>query len=297
MKIIYAASNRIGANIQLSRFLENNNHEIKIAAYGKSSYDISHIDWNLNAVFVDGIIYRDSLTHKKYNQKSIENIFKDVIEYSPDLIISDNEYIFGFISNEINIPLWYCSPLNLIDGIVWDFERLIYSYYFFQYKTNKLPKADKYLIYSPFCDIKNPPIIKDKYNWVRPYYNEIDSNIIINEIQRKEIFNNILKYVKLNNDNIFTDGNTDNISDSIYSNKKILISPNIKNVESLVNSILVSKYNIGSNLGQVELLSMLNSIECIEKANGKTYNEIELNGQNHLQLHEWVEEYSYSIKA
>jgi hypothetical protein len=272
-RIIYSAGNRIGSRLQLTRFIKHidNDYELKIAGHIKSTYDIPHVDWLLNS---------------KVNDSNIENIIKDVIEFNPDLIISDNEYLFGRIANEINIPLWYCSPLNLIDGI--EFKgRSIYSYFYHEYKVHKLPQAEKYLIYSPFCDIKNEPKLKNGYEWVRPYFEE-SITLTVEEIERKKNLNKIFKYVKAQNDYTFTDGNTDIISDSFYNNKKIIVSPKIKNVESLVNAELIDRYGIGYNLGQVELMNML-AIEKIENAYNKKYNEILFNSEDNLQLHDKIE--------
>lgn len=289
MRIIYSAGNRIGANNQLARFLENNkNHKIKIAGYNNSTYSIRNVDWNLNSIHLTSIFYTDAIHSLRYESNNIESILKDVANFNPDLIISDSEHIFGHIANEISVPLWYCSPLNLIEGIHWPKSRPIYSYLFNQYKKHLLPKANKYLIYSPFCDILNTPIIKENYNWVRPYYSN-DIKISIDENIRKPILNDILKYVKLNDYN-FTDGNTDSISNSFYNNKNIIISPNIKNIEALLNSIFIERYNIGFNLGQVELMGA-KSVDHINGICNRKFNQIEFNNEQHLQLHEWVDEY------
>ena len=52
MRILYSAGNRVGANSQLSRFLQHvgSKHEVKIAAYLRSSESIPHIDWTLDAL-------------------------------------------------------------------------------------------------------------------------------------------------------------------------------------------------------------------------------------------------------
>lgn len=293
MRIIYSAGNRIGANNQLLRFLENNEcHEIKIAGYNNSTYSIKHVDWNLNSIHLTSIFYTDAIHSLRYEAKYIESILKDVADFNPDLIISDSEHIFGHIANEIDVPLWYCSPLNLIEAIRWPKNKPIYSYLFNQYKKHKLPKADKYLIYSPFCDILNTPTIKDNYIWIRPYYN-IDSQINIDENSRRLKLNKILKYVKLNEYN-FTDGNTTSVSDSFYNNKNIIISPNVKNIEALLNAIMIGKYNIGYNLGQIELMEM-KAVEYIERICNKKYSKVEFNNNQHLQLHEFIEKFENNI--
>lgn len=290
-RIIYSAGNRIGSELQLSRFLKNINkdYELKIAGYVKSTYNITRVDWLLNSAHKRKIS-NEIFINTAYNSEVIENILKDVIEFGPDLIISDNEHIFGYIANEIEVPLWYCSPLNLIDGI--DFgNRSIYSYFYFKFgKRYKLPQAERYLIYSPFCDIKNSPKLKNGYEWVRPYY-EDSLNYSIEEIERRSKFDKINRYIEYKDDYTFTDGHTDIISDSFYNNKKIIIVPSIDNVESLLNGELVDRYNIGYNLGQVELMEML-AIEQIEKTYNGKYNEIELNNKDNLQLHEMIDNFA-----
>lgn len=294
MNIIYSAGNRIGSNNQLYRFLKNINskHKIKIAAYNKSSYNISNIDWILNSLSISSKYFIENLNSSKYNQKLVFSLLDDVIKFEPKLIISDNEYIFAYIAKELNIPLWYCSPLNLILGTK-SVEKTIYSSLFYKYiKKYKLPEAEKYLIYSPFCDIKDPPELEKEYSWVRPYYSNY-SKYVIEEIDRSIILNNILKYVTKKNDYCFSDGNTSNISDLFYNNKNIIISPNIKNVEALVNSIMIERYNIGYNLGQIELMNYL-SVQEIEKAYSQKFNNIELNSEQNLHLDEWIEN-AYSL--
>lgn len=287
MRIIYSAGNRIGANGILARFLENNTeHEIKVAAYGVSSYSIKQVDWFLDAIHVREF-YNCPLYSVKYNPDYISSILNEVIEFDPELIISDSESLFGYIAHEVGIKLWYSSPLNLINGIDWNKERLRYSYIINPYKNIIYPKADRYLIYSPFCDILNSPKLKEGYEWVRPYYNNSD-NILIEENIRRGELDNILKYVKLN-DYSFTDGCTDSISNLFYNSKKIIISPQVKNMESLINSILVDKYNIGYNVGQIELMGM-KAVEELDKVCSRNYNDIEFNNQQHLQLHEYIEE-------
>ena|ERR1700748_2214177 len=286
MKIIYSAGNRIGANNILSQFLENNNeHEIKIAAYGISSYSIGLVDWFLDSIHIREF-YNCPLYSIKYNLDHISSILSDVIEFGPELIISDSESLFGYIAHELGIKLWYCSPLNLINGVDWNKERLRYSYIFNQYKNIVFPKADKYLIYSPFCDILNSPKLNENYEWVRPYYNN-SYNVIIEDNTRRVELNKILKYVKLN-DYSFTDGCTDSISNLFYNSKKIIISPHVKNNEALINSVLIDKYKIGYNVGQIELMEM-KAIEELNKICNKKYNDIEFNNTQHLQLHEYIE--------
>lgn len=314
MKIIYSAGNRIGANTQLSRFLDNidkTKHQVKTAAYLKSSYSINSIDWCLNSIHKKisyDITYLSNLDHVRYDQKIVNQLINDVADFNPDLIICDDEHILAHIANEMNIPLWYCSPMLLKEGIEWSFrKRINYSYFINIETVNKngiLPQANKYLIYSPFCDFKFKPELKShrdddwnklcKYDWVRPYYKKCD-DISINENLRLIELNKTLKYINLKDWHI-TDGNTSSIADAIYSRKKIIITPSLKNNEALLNSILLEEYKVGVDIGQVELMDrfVLNEIENSMSVNLK---QIQLNDNKNLQLHEMINDFEKSLSA
>ena len=101
MKIVYSAGDRTGSDSQLVRFLEHasNKHEIKIAAYFKSSESLPHIDWTLDALH-----YKPSNRYKIkkllghggagfLNLNATKTLLNDISEFGPDLIISDGEYI------------------------------------------------------------------------------------------------------------------------------------------------------------------------------------------------------------
>jgi hypothetical protein len=313
VKIIYSAGNRIGANTQLARFLDNidkTKYEVKTAAYLKSSYSLPAIDWNLNAIHKNipqNNIKLYSLDSIKYKTEIITQILNDVAEFNPDLIICDNEHIFSLIAKDMDVPLWYCSPMLLDEGVVWDSAKKIsYSYFVdFEniYRLEVFPEADKYLIYSPFCDLKKHPELKSyrdddwteicKYNWVRPYYNKVNGSVFINETARLLELNKILKYIDLK-EYYFTDGNTDNLADAIYSKKKIIVSPSLKNREAMLNSILLNKYKIGIDIGQVELMDRF-CLDEIENAMSFNLKKIELKKSNAKQLHEIINEFEKSL--
>lgn len=307
MRIIYSAGNRIGANIQLSRFLDNidkTKHEVKTAAYLKSSYSISNIDWNLNAVHKEDTndpikIYK--LDSERYILDTMSLLFNDVCEFNPELIICDNEHILSYMAKEIDVPLWYCSPMLLMEAIEWNFgNKINYSYFIGLDSVDRppiFPEASKYLVYSAFGDLKNGPVLKkkydddfyeiNKYEWVKPYYKK-EKSICIDEFNRSLKLNDILKRVDLK-DYFFTDGNTDNLAHAIYNKKKILISPNLKNKESLLNSVLIDHYKIGVDLGQVELMNEF-SVEEIENSLDKKLKDINLLQRNGKHLHEMIDE-------
>src|SRR5271166_1958276 len=107
MKILYAAQNNQNARIQLSRFLEamqGSNHQIKVAAYKRSSPKNVSIDWTLDALL--NFCQPEVLS---LNNDNLVIYFEQVKSYSPDLIISDLEYFTSFVANEMNVPLWQCS--------------------------------------------------------------------------------------------------------------------------------------------------------------------------------------------
>lgn len=311
MKIIYSAGNRIGANTQLSRFIDNidkTKHQVKTAAYLRSSYSLYTIDWILNAVHKNtpkDLVKIFDIHSTRYHQNIINQLLNDVTKFNPDLIICDNEHILAYIAQEMNIPLWYCSPMLLAEGINWHIKNKInYSFFINLDQNDKFqifPQAKKYLIYSPFCDLKIPPDLKIsrdddwspiyKYNWVRPYYNK-PINIHINENKRLLELNKILKYIDLN-EYYFTDGNTDSIADLIYNKKKIIISPSVKNKESLLNAILLDRYKIGVDIGQVELMDRF-SFEEIENAKSFKLNPIKLTNSKTKQLHEMINDFEKS---
>ncbi|HVI41038.1 MAG TPA: hypothetical protein VM577_10280 [Anaerovoracaceae bacterium] len=185
MKIVYGAGNRIGGNQQLFRFLSHcSDHQIKIAAHIKSSESLSHIDWTLDALY-------HNLTPKqpqeliqlfghsglpKINLKEAEILIQEIDEFGPDLIISDGEPIVAHIAQALNIRLWYCSPLHLLDGIDWQRGDLRYLSLLENTKKflSKLPPAEKKLIYSPFGDLINAPKLRPGYEWIQPYTYLID---------------------------------------------------------------------------------------------------------------------------
>lgn len=222
MKILYAAGNRTGADIQLYRFLENlpSKHTVKIAAYLRSSNSIHTVDWILNAFTKRA---RKKAKVQMVNQvfrgldKQILNIYiNDIKEYSPDVIVCDYEFITSFIAKQLGIKLWYCSPIHLINGIKWKIGENRKCAPFIDTVFNNLtlmPKADKYLVYSAFGDVFFRPELKDKYSWVKPYHvkakkskSNYDYLFSINEHTRFAPLNNIIRYFN-------------------YKHKSIIISP------------------------------------------------------------------------
>ncbi len=177
LKILYAASNSIGSKIRLYRFLnaiKDKNYNIKIAAYIKSSPNVS-IDWTLDALLN---IYDPK---KICFDNNVLKIYMDQIKYfNPDLIISDLEVFTSYIANTLNIKCWQVSPLLLNKaiphyvkyniGLYKNYSSLSNSHWTSDtYMANLIVNSDRKLVYSYFCDT-NYFDLNNGYEWVRPYY-------------------------------------------------------------------------------------------------------------------------------
>lgn len=312
MKIVYSAGNRPGAIDQAIAFIANINNvcTVRIAAYVRNNEsNLNRIDWTLNAC------------DNQYDQnESIEqNIFQDIEKYKPDLIISDCEPIVANIANDLGIQLWYCSPLHLLNGVEWPKKSLKgYSEILNESRrlVRSLPSAEKIFIYSPFGEFELSLRLRPGFEWIRPYSSEkfdptlesksllailpdrsrIDSlSRIINSIP---IDSNIIEsdnpeyYKQLQScTDYFTTGETYYLTSAIVNNKKIYISPNVKNTESILNGILVRMFNIGINIGQIDLMNPKLASEQLEMILEKniTFAFPKLKLQCNKQLHERID--------
>ena len=134
MKILYSCSNRIGAGIQLTRFLENVHHEVRIAGYMRPTESLSHIDWTLDALTHSNCIKNNSELINLFGHKMLPRVcfdgvvtlLEEISEYNPDLVICDAEPIVANIAITLGFKLWYISPMHLLDGIQWKRGQLKY---------------------------------------------------------------------------------------------------------------------------------------------------------------------------
>jgi hypothetical protein len=349
MKILYSAGNRSGANSQLERILKHISpkHEIRIAAYLKSSTSIPHVDWLLDSLHNNLISLRGKkyiwelftygkTTNKKrltttdkyldvpkLNYENSEIFINEVMDYFPDLIISDGEFVSGLIANLLNIRLWYCSPLHLLDGINWGHKKYQndLGYFSLLQQQRKLlkytfPKAEQYLVYSPFCGIMPRPFLKPGYKWVKPYHTLLDcqqgdsSVAFINDDKRYNDLKNILKQssnkfqifkdynedykkaLRKSNNFYFCTGETSSVADAFYNKKLMLISPNLEDPESLINAILVRLYNAGNDFGKLEYMEKY-ALSTLENKLNRKYNDDYIERfslKKHSYLHELIEE-------
>lgn len=179
MRILYASSNNYGSGIQLARFLEamqGTAHQIKVAAYKRSSPKNISIDWSLDALL--NFCQPETLS---LNNDNLVIYFEQIKSYAPDLIISDLEYFTSAIANELNVPLWQCSS-SLINFAMTRREKYdlgLSKYYLYaanmayeqtQRIVHLIDNSDRNFVYSHFGDAESPPTLQNGFEWIRPYH-------------------------------------------------------------------------------------------------------------------------------
>lgn len=176
IKVLYALSDRLGAQIQYIRFIENidPNIEVKVAGYG-SKCNLINLDWNLDAL-------KNAIDPKTISLKN-ENtaIYADQIKsFNPDLVISDLELITSYIALDLNKELWQVSPLLFYYAATNDIKSKLNSRRRFSYSLKPLinskdfanyaiTNSSKNLIYSHFGDSSDFDI-PSNFSWIRPYF-------------------------------------------------------------------------------------------------------------------------------
>lgn len=277
MKILLCANNFTGSNIMLSRFVQHlSGHEIKIAAYYKNNKYLKTIDWCLDPFTV---FFKKNYFLEKFGIYGPvidfnlgDLIIDDLLDWKPDLIINDCEFITATIAKVLDIPIWYCSPLLQITGLFHD-RLVINTINDFEFKRafEKFPKGEEYFIYSPLCDISIKPLLKQNYTWIRPYYE------LPNEFTTEDIS---LQDIQRIASSLVTTGETSFVADCLYNNKDFLISPNHNDIEQNLNARLFNWYGIAGNIGRSFNMNFIKT--RVEKFN-KSYS---LNIQNWNYLHE-----------
>jgi hypothetical protein len=252
MKILFGAGKNIGSNIMLSRFLKKAiNHDIKIAAYYRNHKYLHHIDWCLDAISVKRRWGRKNYFKENHGVKGplidhyyADLIINDLFEWEPDLVISDCESFTAHVANVLEVPLWYCSPLLQLIGIDRQDKEIPTTIIDkTKYYLESLPQADSYLVYSPLCDVSARPLLKDGFEWIRPYYEEPK------ELTTEEIDLSTIQKAIINN-SLVTTGETSFVSDCLYSGKFSYITPNPFEFEQILNAQLFQWYKVGKNIGR-----------------------------------------------
>jgi uncharacterized protein (TIGR00661 family) len=175
MKILYAAGNNAGSKIQLSRFVQAMpNHQIKVAAYQKSSPKGMSIDWTLDCLF--NMFNSDQISEND----NLKIYYDQILYYKPDLIISDLEYFTSYLANASNIPLWQCNSSLINFAVTQKYDLGLFKKYAYLLQKNNplrtqriiniIDNSDRRLVYSHLGDSANPPELKEGFEWVRPYH-------------------------------------------------------------------------------------------------------------------------------
>jgi uncharacterized protein (TIGR00661 family) len=284
-KLLYAVDNSFNARLQLERFMEVAQHlpiTIKIAAYQKSSPKNININWTLDCL--TNIFHPKLLSFKDGGNDNFQIYYQQIKYYQPDLIISDMEYFTSYIATVLNIPLWQCSSRLITFGSdrQWGFG-LFKKYGYFlhrnsaeatQQQINIIDNSNQKFIYSHLGDTNKPPILKNGFEWIRPYHclgklsppcrhhltaATIDNNKKIYQILQRqkdcvafsefpyESYQNIILkdidqqseyYCNLKNCDVFVcEGQTNFLADAFYNQKYTAILLNYNDVECLINSV------------------------------------------------------------
>lgn len=256
MKILFGAGNFIGSNIMLSRFLHHaQEHEVRIAAHYRNHRFLKSIDWCLDSLYIRGEknYFKDKygVAGPPVDHSLSDMIITDLLEWGPELVISDCEFFTAMVAKVLEVTLWYCSPMLQITGIEHERKELNTKIM----DTTKvylesLPKGDAYLVYSPLCDIAARPMLKRGYEWVRPY------STAPKEFTSEDFdISNLQRLIPENS--LVTTGETSFVSDCLYSGKPMLISPNPSEIEQVINAQLLQWYGVAINIGRSTSMSFV----------------------------------------
>lgn len=293
MKILYAASNNQNAKIQLSRFMkaiQGKPYNVKVAAYKSSSPNIN-IDWTLDCLLN---IYKPE--HISLDNDNFQTYYEQVKYFNPDLIISDLEYFTSHIANVLNITLFQCSSSIINFGLnpTYKYNLGVFKKYAYTFNKNPiqtqrfiniLENSNCNFVYSHFGDMDSPPLLKENFEWIRPYHSignnyvpcqhnivaaSLDNNKKIvallkehqdsvyfsefcdelyNEISLKDIRNQDEFYCNLRNSNLFVcEGQTSFLADAFYNSKYSIVLPDLEDPECVLNSTISERLNLSTSI-------------------------------------------------
>ncbi len=328
MKILYSAGNRIGAALQIARFKSAlpSEYQLKIAAFHQSSRLLPIVDWTLDALY-HPLEVKSSIEYflgykgaPKVNSLNFRKLAQDIIDYDPDLVICDGEAVVAHIATALNKTLWYCSPLHLLDGIIWKQNQLQYQAKLENYGKflKSLPIPSQYFIYSPWGSALTVPPIKDNYTWIQPYVSSIETTNLTRKpsaiqcLDPKrfpiliQILNSIFEEIVILQDNtlqssydcLFLTGETSYLADILYNSsyEELYLIPNLEDPEAILNVIMCNNCKWGKDLGQIELLERHAPDEIIKAMKIKKNNsKFSLQQEMNPTLDQKVIEYACSF--
>jgi hypothetical protein len=253
MKILLGLGKYSGSNIFGSRLLTYAyNNEFRIAAHFKNHSYLKMIDWVLDPVLRVWLgkpnYFVQHGSHGPFvDYEYADFIINELVEWSPDLVISDCEPLTATIAGLFNIPLWYVSPMLYLTGTVFN-KYEINSFIFNKELTrlHSLPKANRYFIYSPVCDLLDAPQLKEGYEWIRPFTAKPEGLL---SSERDDKIISILEQSKPPN-SLITTGETSFVADAFYSINRFYISPNINCLEKMLNAQIMNHFKIAKNIGR-----------------------------------------------
>lgn len=207
IKILYAAGDRVDAEVQLLRFLnavKETSFVVKIAGFKRNHQFL--LDWNLEAL--RNFMRPDKIS---FDNDVLERYHKQVKAFDPDIIISDLEFFTNFVGDDLNKPIWQVSPSLLYwsvvpqekvhKGIYKNYSHLFDNHPFYeQLIKNAIYNAQRVLVYSPFGDTDTAPKLKDYIEWVRPYHipgklrATCQHNVVAATIKNDKKFVNLIRH-------------------------------------------------------------------------------------------------------
>lgn len=271
-KIVYSVDDRIGASFQVGDFVENTEAFVKVAGYSSLYGAFDHFDWTLDPI-------------ESYPELA-KKIESDIVDWEPDLVIIDAEPIVARIAAKHNIPIVNCSALHLLDGVRWKRGQRKYTTVLelTRHKLGELPPARVNLIYSPYGFTGAE--LKEGYEWIEPYAISVEgqpkhSMACVFDNDRYDSLcmfalrsaENIVRWrgtqhyetTLADAKSILTEGYSSVIADALANGKEIRVIPNVKDPEQALNALMCSAYELGEDLGQIELLGML-ALDDLEKS-------------------------------
>jgi uncharacterized protein (TIGR00661 family) len=177
MRILNSAGNNSNALLQLARFsqaMQNTGHQVKVAAYQKSSPKGMNIDWSLDCLF--NMFNSDQISEND----NLKIYYDQILYYKPDLVISDLEYFTSYLATASNIPLWQYNSSLINFAVTQKYDLGLFKKYAYLLQKNNplrtqriiniIDNSDRRLVYSHLGDSVNPPELKEGFEWVRPYH-------------------------------------------------------------------------------------------------------------------------------
>jgi hypothetical protein len=257
MKIVYSAGNHLGARYQLADFLQHSTDEIKVAAYQAAAEIVPNFHWTLDAVRKD----------------TLATLQRDIQNFQPELVIIDNEPIVAGIAHLLQIPIIYCSPLHLLNGLRWYREKYTRASLVESYRKilNKFPAGMLNMISAPYADINLVSV--PGYEWITPYYKKMSPHTsgmvaIVVEKNRAETLKTLLSgfdchfcqrqdAVYEQAEIIVSDGNTSVVTDAMANQRKLILIPHGQDVEAALHAKMLRQLKFTIDLGQLEFMEKL----------------------------------------